>query len=596
MIAGAIALVALSPIIVPSIAGPAASVVSALLCGAALLVWAALDRGGATRVGRLARPEMMLLGATCVWLALASLMAAAPQVSWAGAIGQHAGSALWIAVAAWAALGLVYASKSHLRMALRTVSLVSALLALAAFIDAAGLDDRVQAWGSPAGLLENSLTLGQVLALGVACSVAWLMTEHAPGARAIAGAAALASAGGLVIAESRAALFGLAIGAVTALLMRAASRKPRGAVAFGVMSGMGIAAVVPGIWLIAGGSLGPETTARLNVLGTDRLTIWASALRSLAQDPWTGRGLDQFSAWVQWSFAGGGLSYNATYDPHDWVMALAIGGGALVVAVVAVTAGMLARSLATAFSNVGRPRFLIVLVAGIVSVPAAALLAWPSATAWGAAALLAGMVIGLGRTAPGGESATSPDSEARPPAAVRIVAVVLAAVLLGSSAPLLAPLAAEVQLASLDARRAPASEYLELAGTQSDPSFAARAIVAALAESAALADPTAVLSQAEETARRFDAESSYHVDLALQEIALYQSISLRTGRDTWPEFERAVMQGTLADPNSGIWEFLAALEADRLGRVDDATRYAREALEHDLDAEARAIVLEMSGR
>lgn len=561
-----LALVLASPIIFRDNLSPVGILVTALV---AVVVTSGLAL--AFRGQRLSPPIGLFYSsaaALIAWALARGVVATVPRVSLWGTIGQHNGAALWLASVGFAFGATLLASRRSLRMTLAVVTGAGALYAAAALLELLGGSVTAR-WGSVAGVLENSSSLGQFLAVSAlaGCSLA-LASRTVPG-KVAAWAGAAASIAGIGLGSSRTGLLGLVAGLAIAFIatrVAAGSRARAASAVAGALAGPAVAAL-----LVAGalGKLGPVASGAVASIGTDRDAIWRSAWGALRQSPWLGRGLEQFSAWVTWSFTDGSLQYNATYDPHNWVLAVVVGLGVvgLLLAILMLAAGARALLEVQGLSPESWP--IALAVGAVASVGASGLVTWFSPAAVVAGGALAGSLFAAA-------SATAAETTA-PRAPARLAAVlplVVSAALLVIGIP---GLLAERSLAVTPP--SDAAGYERLYKRWPDPSFAAMALYRGLDEAA---PASTALGTVPDSARR------YHVDLALSTMLSEQTrLANEETSAAWDTFERAAADGHLADPASGIWDFTAALVADQQGR-EEAPRYARRALAFRLGSGERA--------
>lgn len=520
-------------------------------------------------LSRAAAAFYALATALIVWALVRSAAAIVPRVSLWGTIGQHNGAALWLAGLGFAFVVTLLASRRSLRLTLAVITGAGAIYAAAALLELVG-GSATARWGSVAGLLENSSSLGQFLAVSALAGCSLALASRTVAGKVAAWAGVAASVGGIALGSSRTGLLGLLAGlaiAFVATRIKAGSRARTGIAFAGALTGPAVSALLVASAL---GRLGPAASRAVAALGTDRDAIWRSAWAALRQSPWLGRGLEQFSAWVTWSFTDGSLKYNATYDPHNWVLAVLIGLGAvgLALAVLTLASGLRALLEVQASSPGSWP--IALAVGAVSSVGASGLVTWFSPAAVVAGAALFGALLATGSGPLAADAATSA-TRYRLAASVALAA---SAALLVAGLP---GVPAERSLAA--ARSSDAASFARLYERWPDPSFAALGLYRALDD--APSSPTA-LAGAPSGARR------YHVDLALSTMLSEQTRLADEGSSgAWDEFARAVADGLRADPASGIWDFTAALVAEQQGR-DEAVGYARRALAFRLGSGERA--------
>ena len=564
------------PLIVPAELTPLAFI----LCGAGfalaalgLSLWMLRSRAllGTGGTGAALFAATALIG----WITAATLWSEAPRIAFLGMVSQHSGAALWLVAGGWFVATVLLSDKRSLRGMVAIVALFGGVSGAWAVIEA--VTGGARGWGSAAGPLENSSSLGSVLAVTVFAAAAWRASTRKPGERLAAVACAVAGLAGIAAADSRVGAIGVVVGLVfvAALYRTPASANGRRLLAVGVpLLGTGVTA---GLVAAANGALGGSALEALARIGTDRDAIWRSAYAQFTGSPIVGSGPEQFSAWIAWAFDGGDLSVNATYDPHNALVGLALGGGAVAVALWLAAAIAALWALVAVFDRAGRPRALAVLIATPVVLAAATSFTWLTPVATIITAALVGGVLGAGRTVEGGDIVAGNRVRLQGVAVKTLTAtlMVACATVVALSVP---AFDASWRYATGDLRRP--VEYARLYERWPEPAYAALALRGALSESG---DPAPVLARLDGA----EAHATYHVDLALREVFIAQR-AVQADSTAWPRFITAVERGIAADPASGLWYTLAAAQAAELGRIEDRQRYARLALTYRLSAADRA--------
>ncbi|GAB4288894.1 MAG: hypothetical protein Kow0067_14680 [Coriobacteriia bacterium] len=564
---------AVVPLLTPTYAASGSLLVVTLIVAAAAIALS-VRAGGVT--GSVRSRVWLYLGISlAAWLCVTSAFADDAWTSLLGLAGQHNGTSLWVAALAVTMASALTASKRSLRAVIVTASGGFGILALLAVLEALGAPvSPGRLWGSAAGVLENSLSAAQVFIVGGSASVAWAMFANGRSERFIAIACAALSLGGIAVTDSRAGTVGLAIGLATALVLVMNRRSGRAGGTTAALTA--VAAVGTSLCLaVADGVLGSSAFDALNSVSTDRALIWRSAVARLGTSPFIGNGVEQFSAWIDWSLQpSGALSYYGAYDPHNVLLALLLGGGIVALALGIVTAMAVFSTLVRTWDTNGRPKFMLVLIAGVVALAFSTLFAWVSVPAAIGAAAIIGTLLGLDRK--GGTPAERSSDDTAHRTAVTAVAVACAAFALAAAAVMPAEFRA---LPGADA-----GDLIEAALTGHDPDIGARALATTLETSGPGEEATAIVVRYAEARR-------WHVDLALRALAYHQMRSAVFGEDTFAAFVRTANEGLEADPASGIWYFLTALEAERLDMVPEARRYAGLALDYPI-GEAERIQLQ----
>lgn len=569
----------LVPALLPAEMNPGVTVATAAAAASAMLIMAFV-RG----LRSLSRETTLAIGAVTLlaaWLTVRSLMSLNPAVSFMGSVAQHAGSALWWVIAAWLLAAAHLADRRALRHLVAVGAVSGALFGAWGVLEALTVGDR--AWGSAAGPFENSSSLGTYLAVAALAALAWGLASRRTGIRAAAGLSGGLCVAGTLASDSRAGLVGLVAGLAIAVFLRfAPTGRP---VRWGAAYGLPIVALLAAALLVtaATSTLGTYALSAVQALGTARDAIWRSAGLQIAQAPILGSGPEQFSAWISWSFVDGFASVNGTYDPHNAIAALVLGGGVVAVMLWFVFASSTLAATTGTLHRAGRP----LAVAAIVGVPCA--LVGASLFTWltPAAAVLAAAVTGALLPDGGADREVEPASAAdgvRRGAGRAVFALPAGLALLACSAALVLSvpmLAAEREFVT-DRTTLDAAAFARLYERWPDPTYAALTIDAVLTRGG---DPA--LGQRTGAAAR--QQALWHVDLALRQVYLAQ-LPLRDEPRAWAGFTAAIECGAPADPASGLWYTLAAAQADALGLTEEAATWAEKALQLDPGPDERALL------
>ncbi|MDZ4180817.1 MAG: O-antigen ligase family protein [Coriobacteriia bacterium] len=511
--------------------------------------------------------------ALALWLSLRSAFADNIAVSFLGTIAQHSGAAMWLIAGCLFAAAALLGSRRALQYCLGVASVAGALYALAGIVEALIAGQRT--WGSAAGLFENSASLGSFLAVTLFASLAWFLAVRSTGLRVTAAASALVAATGILAADSRTGILAALVGvAVTALVSLSPSTK-RTRLTLAV--GMPLAAVLVTAALTAAsaGAFGADAQGTISRIGTDRDAIWRSAVAQIAADPLIGTGPEQFSTWILWSFDGADLEFNATYDPHNAILGLALAGGIPAVLIALAAAISMWFAHLSTFHELGRPRVLVPVVAVPTVLATSAIFVWTTPAALFVVAMLAGCLLGLNRESSDRQTEWSDHLLFRASAAAFAVACILTAIL--------GVVAIGPERTFSSGRTENPDTLQPLYQAWPDPAYASAALASSLARGesaeAGSMDP-----------QRLEADAGWHVDLALRRV--FVAAGELDGSDaSWARFEASVQAGIAADPASGLWATLAAAQARRLDRESDAQRWIGEAKRHHLDA-ATALYLD----
>lgn len=566
----------------------------------ALLVCALWPLGiAAARGFRAERPGAPALGALAAGCAAAlfllgrSMLSADARVSLVGAIGQHTGALVWVTAFVVALTAALAYRPGDLGRSARAIGVTAGVLGVAAVLDAAGLFSAVRFSAEPSGFMENSGSLGQLLALGAWCAAAWALGVRRPVQRVSAWTAVGACLAGLAVAQSTGAWLGLVIGGAVGVGALALARRTRlrGAFVAGVLVAVAAAGVAALAFAVSNG-VSPGIEQQIADASNDRYMIWASAVAQTGQFPVAGAGAEQFSAWVDWELEPGPrLRKTGTYDPHNLGLYWLVSGGFIgaAVALIAVWSA-LAAALRTLAAAPAPP------VAGLVAALSAwfvsVMLVWSTPLALVIAALVAGQLAAASPRL-GGEGREAGPFAAkgfdRAAIAVTAVAGVLVAALVVSFGA-----ASEYRWAAAIDRQALTPDIALAAALETgDPSFAALAAQSALGAPGASAD--SVRATLDALRPMLQAAADWHVDAAFE---LFTAEAAALDPEPPVDFSgpaEALASGKRADPASGLWDAVGAVQASVLGLDQDAAEFARAAARYPLPTGARAAV-EEAGR
>ncbi|MHB1017432.1 MAG: O-antigen ligase family protein [Coriobacteriia bacterium] len=458
-----------------------------------------------------------------------------PLVSIAGAVGQHNGWMLWAAVLLWFVSGAAMGRGTSLRWTMWSLAVAGAVSAVFAVLDVAGLAGAVRYSAEAAGVMESSISLGQLLLVGFGCAAALFCSEIHASARWTAAGFALLQAAVLMLSGARAAVVLGVAATVLAVLWARRRDDQRLDALLRWGAGLGVAVLIIGVVAVAW--TGAPDNAALRGLLTDRPAIWHSAFLRMPDHLLLGAGPDRFSAIVNWSAVAGDLEWQTTSSPHNVLFDWVLGGGIVALAAYAagfITTGMLiGRNVARA----GQGPKLLALFLGAWAL--SLLTSWIDPLAACAAAVLAG---GLSS-----EPAVLPSARFRE-ALLGRVAVVVAV----TTCVLVWPLMGiEVRWAEeVGGGPAPLSELIERWERWPDPAFGGQALEAAIEGLPATATEADTL--AEEVLER----TPWDANGALR--SLQASLILRASvppADA-PDPEVAVETGRQAAPASDIWDWV----------------------------------------
>ena len=524
-------------------------------------------------------------------LALSSAMALNPSISFIGVVGLNNGTALFALGAVWFAAGIVCADARSLRRTLAVVGVSGGLFTGAAVIEALA-QGLQRAQGAAAGVFENSNSLGEFLAVAVVCSVAWALTATSPWPRRAGWGLGLVSIAGMAMTTSRTGALGLALALAFAAAIVWLRPSPKKALALSV-GFTGLAGAFTAVIAAASaGVLGSGVTRFVASFGTDRDAIWRSALAHFLRSPVIGAGLQQFSAIIQWTVAADG-SFNAyaTNDPHNIVLAVLLGGGVLGLILVATAVGAVL-SAAVDRADVQGDRRAAALVAAVpVVVIGVGLVNWIAPAAMLVAAAVAGAWL---RPKTGRRDPEAPTLSERRWYHALVAAMSAAAIVLAMFNGLALKADAAYDSAPAKAGDIAAAAELEALYRQwEEPGFISLSLRDLI--------PLALSGDASAArrARAFLAESSrdtaWSADLAVDQ-AVLAALDVSQRKESFTQYEAVVTSARRADPSSGLWDALEAVQAGRLGLAAAARTHALDALRSPMDDQTRALMTRMAGR
>lgn len=451
-----------------------------------------------------------------------------------GVVGQHNGLLLWIVFALWFAIGARVGRGTPFRIVVWSAALLGAVAGLFAVLDAAHVLELVRYSPEVAGLMDSSISLGQVLVLSAGAAMSLVFVEKSPVARAAGIMAFLVILIALALSGARAAQISCVAGALVALLWVFGPRLNPG-LARGLWAACGVAliAAVIGVLLVA--AMGAPDNGLLQRVLTDRPTIWHSAWTHVGAHWLVGQGPDRFTAIVAWRPYSGWVEWQTTNSPHNVLLDWMLGGGTI--ALVAFSAAFVLAGRAIAHKVKGSSPGAVLLVAGIGAWAVSLLASWVDPISAVAAALLTGALL------------------SEPPLARRPSSLSLAVGAIASVA-VLAIVALGLPLLPLE--RGWAAD--QAAGTTSllraeerwqrwpDPAFAADALTGSLRGLPATAETAGRLATDVLTKTPWDTNGAIE---SLQVAAALDQVAPSTPH---PSVEQALEVGRTADPAAGIWD------------------------------------------
>lgn len=569
----------------------AAALTGLLAAAAAPLVLAALR----PRLGpRPERDSAWALGAfavAAVVLSLAALRAADVRVSLFGLLGQHSGALLWLSLAVLVGSVALRSRPGDAGRVARAVGVSGAVMGVAGLLDFAGLFHDLRAAESAAGILENSNSFTQALVVALGCAVAWAIGRRGI-ERAVASGCAVLCVGGLAAGNTDAAWVGLVLGIAVAgvAIVVARARRPRPA--WLAAGGTAASAAVLGgtwVWLARGAGIVPEW---VEVASNERTTIWASALAQAARHLLTGRGPEQFTCWVQWSSNPGvDLSFVGTGDPHNVMLYWLLGAGVPGLAVFSAALYLGLRALFGVVTVARHRLALAAMVAGVLAWGVAIMFSWTGPLGGILAAVVTGALLGRMPAKVAAAPRSGPGVVAN--AGIAAFATIAIAVVAWSWG--VVP-AEYVRAWGLGLGTADPAALATVARATGDPSFASLAVRQLMAGATARPAEAASLQEAAlGLVPALTRAATWNVDAAMD---LHDSALARgpaAGAAKWSDAEAALATGQQADPASGLWEYLGAVDARAIGREPAAREHARRALRFPQSAEVRAWLETVAG-
>lgn len=518
-------------LVAPASLKPLVATMAGVVGGAVLL---ALIAGSRRSIGRGPVRVVGLLGLGAAALFVGVIAHPHPLVSMAGVAGQHNGWMLWLAVTLWFVSGAGMSRGVSLRWTMWSFACAGTIAATLALADVAGLVQAVRYSPEAAGVMESSISLGQLLLIGLGCSAALSASETRAEVRWTAVGLVVMQSAALALSGARAAIV---LGAVAALLAMywARTRDGRGSdtlVRRVVMTGVIVmtAAVLAVAWT------GVPDNAVLRGVLTDRPTIWHSALGRVPNSLLIGAGPDRFSAVVDWSAGADGLVWQTTASPHNVLFDWVLGGG--IVALVAFAAAFIMAATLIGWA-VGRAGLGPKLLAMFIGAWAMSLMtSWTDPLAACAAALLAGAL------------SSGPRDDARN-------GIVCASVQWAVVAVALAVTVVVWPLVGIEARWAAVvgggstslTESIERWERWPDPAFGGQALIAGIEGLPETASETGVLAGEVLERTPWDANG------ALRSMQISLMLETSAPSATRPEPAEAIETGRRAAPGSDIWDW-----------------------------------------
>ena len=535
----------LAPPSVKPLAGELAAVVLGCLAAATALF------GGAP-MPRTLRGAAIAYGIGLIALGIGVVAHPGALQSALGAVGQHNGWFLWASLPLWVFAAASAGGGKPARMTLWSLAMLGGVVAVFALLDAAHVYEPAARYSPEvAGLLESSVSLGQVLLLTLGATTAALFVEENVGVRVGAGALVALEVAALAVSGARGAQMAFFVGLVLFGLWWLSPRMSRMARRW--LAVAGVAVLVVGAVFIAYAAAGGPTApgmATADRLLTQRVTIWHSAAAHVPKDLIVGAGSDRFSAVVTWNVVpGGSLTYNMTTSPHDVVLDWLVSGG-LIAALAMLTAFALAGWRVTTSPRaafVGTKAIGVALAAWALSL----LLSWVDPLSLIVAGVLLGGLFASPRSAGAEHTASDSHRYGEYAAAAALVIVAVAVAVVGARL-----FALERAWARESAQGAQPSAATAVARWNEwhDPAFA----VSALAAAQASGDTTAASGVAAQAMQSIP--WSAQTALACAEMAAGMGSNAPAGM---PSLAACLAAGRVADPASGMWDRIQQLVTGR---------------------------------
>jgi hypothetical protein len=570
--------------LLPHDLNPGVVTAAGLLVGGTLaLVGAIANR---KQIERSTLTSVVLVSALAAWLTIRAFSATNPEISLAGIVGLNQGASLYVLGLVWLLAGLLCSDGRTLRSILGVSAGAGVAFTLAATWEHVFMGaNRTQ--GAAAGFFENSTTLGGFLAVAAFCALILAVSSDTRSGRGAACLAGVASLVGTFAASSRVGMLGLGAGLCFALAAHSI-RSPRGRALLAGVAAPSVVLAVSGLMIAASlGILGTQVQSTIDKLGTERDVIWRSAAMQFTEAPIVGSGPQQFSAFIEWRVtADGGFAGYITNDPHSMLLSVALGGGAMGVALMLGAGSTLLWSLLRGAAQT-KHRLGASLLASLPVVAIGSALVDRTSPA----SILIVMAVSGAALRPRISKETRGTisrAHIRPLAMAGAVVGLGLALLTGYAAGFDRQFLA--MSTTVDARLTFA-EAIELYEQWPEPGFLGLA-EQAIAPAALAGDPEAITM-----ARRLlvlsTRDAAWSCDLAADRTLLRAS---DVKGSSMQSVVTAAETGIEADGTSGLWYALEATAASRRALPVEASKYALLALGRPLDPETRALMLEIAER
>jgi hypothetical protein len=606
-----LSLLSLAVALSPRAAGPLSLNLAALGLLAPLSLWTVLRRPPFGLP--LLWPVVLAFGSLAIF-GLSSSLAVNPNVSLFGLALQHDGWLFWALLSVWFSLVVMGARSHDHAYVAKTIAVLGGLAAVTGLLDLAGL-----AWSSdryslePAGALENSSSLAQVVVLALGCATGWALAQRGT-RRALPIAMVLVLIAGLFLTDTLAGYAGVALALVVLAFDYLGIRRPSRFVPVRILIlfAAGVTLVLVFAIVLAIG-FDADAMRALNSAAGGRLATWRGLLFKVGDQPVVGAGLDQFGVVIEWTINPEGfLDTLSTRDPHNLLLLwLHSGGAAGLAAALGMVSYVLWKLDAVRFAayrsrgneHCSERSMTLGITMGLVAWGVTLAFTWTSVLAAMWAATLVGSLVGpllrrQTRILPTGGKDRTDERGWKPwellvPAGMAAVAVLVIA---GLWTPI------RHEYAFIDARDqaigdgARAQTAYDAYAGWPDPTYAKYYVETTLETLKSVPPGQIDLGLVERTLERSRPDAAWNSSLALAAAGFQQQLSAMTGRDTWNEYQAFLGLGEQAQPRSGLWPFLRAAEANRLGLNDVARESAKQTLDDPLaPADVRGVAEQWAG-
>lgn len=538
-------------------------------------------------VGPRTRALVVAVGAVASWVGLRSAFTASPAVAWLGVQGQRSGAITWflLAVVLW-----VVASRGRrgdLERIARAVAALGAVLALSAVGERAGIAGFVgQVHDNASGLLDNSISVAQVLLIALGCSGLNAFRSKSVRARVTWWAVSSVILLGLWASQTNAVVASIVIVVAFLAVVRllwGRLRLTSGHLAWAVVS-IVVITLVP-VWALGVSAPRSDVVAKADRVLNGRVTIWAGAVSRIEQSPLLGQGPGLFNEVNEWTAdPGSGVVFRTTYDPHNVLLYWLLAGGIPALLLVLAAVWWASERMAAA-AIASRWDFAVMFLVACVAAQALMLLSsWQSPLA----SLLCVLVVGCMsvQLESANHTAAQPlRSRTTAQIAEQVLVVSVAVGLLGMST---ASFTAEYSWARADSGRRLSAEQLGALYRQSgDPAYLTQAAGVYRGMVRGASDIDLVRTAQRELAAPLRAAGGYSANAATEHVLLRYSAAVLGAGPAWGDVKNDIDRAKGDHPSTGMWDYMGAVFARSLGTQSEAGEYAESALEYPLPEATR---------